>query len=118
MNKNYLQFLSAQMLGFLIFGALISGCVTSTPKRAAYDTIFTIGVTVDQLMTGYGQAVKSGDVSIEDQQKVKKIYEEYRKNYLKIVDILSLDIDSPAPENLIAIVTELTLLIGGLLEND
>lgn len=103
------------MLMLLLAVALGTACSTSR-ERAAYNTLYAVGVSVDAAMTSYGQAVQMGLVSIEDQKKVKALHDRYQPLFRTSVRLAQFDLDQSTPAELGALAAELTLLIGELIE--
>jgi hypothetical protein len=114
-----------------------TGCATS-PRRATYDTLATIGAAVDKSMKMYSDAVLAGRITPEQREKVRAIKNQYNqiyvtacnaaafdygiKNqynqiYVTACNAAAFDYGTAAPEDLINIKNELLDLIVVLITN-
>ncbi len=64
-----------QLFSLLLLAALL-GC--ATPEKGAYRTIGTITVSVDAAMNGWGDYVRTGQATAQDEARVKAVYEHYQ----------------------------------------
>lgn len=64
-----------QFFSLILLAALL-GC--ATPEQGAYRTIGTITVSVDTSMNVWGDAVRAGRTSPDDQARVRAAYEHYQ----------------------------------------
>jgi hypothetical protein len=60
----------------LVAMATLTGC--STPERTAYQATGTVAVTVDAAMLGWGDYVRAGRATPEDEALVKAAYQHYQ----------------------------------------
>ena len=68
--KNLHKFLSLLLLAALL------GC--ATPEQSAYRVIATLTYSVDGAMNGWGDYVRAGKATAEEQMKVRAAYERYQ----------------------------------------
>jgi len=90
------------------------GCATS-PRRATYNTLATIGAAVDKSMKMYSDAVLAGRITPEQREKVRDIKNQYNRIYVAACSAAAFDYESAAPEDLIKIKNELLDLIVTLI---
>lgn len=73
--------------GPLIIAALLFvGC--ANPQRTAYNSLKATAITVDGAMTVYKSKVDAGQLTIQERQKVRTIYDSYRITYSIACDAL------------------------------
>lgn len=78
MKKHLVAFVSMLALGFVIAVSLPStGC--QNPERTAYQTTGVVVLSVDAAMNGWGDYVRAGKASVDDQAKVKAAYMKYQE---------------------------------------
>jgi hypothetical protein len=93
-----------------------TGCATS-PRRATYDTLATIGAAVDKSMKMYSDAVLAGRITPEQREKVRAVKNQYNQIYVTACNAAAFDYGTAAPEDLINIKNELLDLIVVLITN-
>jgi Mrp family chromosome partitioning ATPase len=64
-----------KLFSLLVLAAML-GC--ATPEQGAYRVIGTITYSVDGAMNGWGDYVRAGLATADDQAKVKAAYERYQ----------------------------------------
>lgn len=64
----------------LCFGTVVIGCSggCANPERTAYQTTGVVVLSVDVAMNGWGDYVRAGKATPEDEAKVKAAYEKYQ----------------------------------------
>lgn len=89
---------------------LACGCSTSQ-KKAAYQTLATVGMAVDNAMKGYAQGVQKGLVKPENRVRVAEAKLEFNAAYNTACDAASFDYQTFAPTDLIKMKDSLLTLI-------
>jgi len=64
------------MLVVLISFMMMAGC--KTPEQAAYRATGAVVISVDAAMKGWGDYVRAGMATVQDQAKVRAAYEKYQ----------------------------------------
>lgn len=105
MRQTFRLFAAFAVLSALAAG---SGCQT----ESGYKTLKTIGLTVDTGMAAYTDSVNQGRVPPETQAKVKAAYPKFYTAYHQAVDVLKVNVDSPAPPDVATAFSQLLGLIG------
>lgn len=78
MKKHLVAFVSMLALGFVIAACAPStGC--QNPERTAYQSTGVVVLSVDAAMNGWGDYVRAGKASAEDEAKVKAAYLKYQE---------------------------------------
>lgn len=64
----------------IILALCVPGCMggCQNPERTAYQTTGVVVFSVDAAMNGWGDYVRAGKASAEDEAKVKAAYEKYQ----------------------------------------
>jgi hypothetical protein len=70
------SFKGAALIPFLLVGIMLSGC--ATPERAAYRTLGTTATLVDTTMQAWGDYVKLGLATPDDQIRARQLYGDYQ----------------------------------------
>jgi len=68
---------TVRAMGALLVLLLFSGCATT--ETNSYKIIGSIAVTVDAAMNGWGDYVRAGKASAEDELVVKGAYQQYQE---------------------------------------
>ena len=114
------------ILNLALFAALVgcsatfNGCATvnnASPTVQVLNSIEAVQITVDNAMTGYGDAVTAGLIDVSDRRKVRDFYRQYEE--IENAAILSLGVavslgSEPSPIELSDAAFNLIILIGTL----
>jgi len=75
--------------------ALLVGCATTNPQTAAFKSIGTIVTTVDVSMLSWGDYVRAGLASNEQENQVRRMYSKYQSSMLVTKTMVLTYVDSP-----------------------
>lgn len=89
---------------------LLMGCST-TEKKAAYQTLASVGMAVDNAMKAYAQGVKQGLVTPEERVKVQKAKQEFNAAYILACDAAAFNYETFAPAELVTLKNSILGLI-------
>lgn len=109
-------------LPLLLIGALLAlsvptmtGCATTTPPQAVvYHTLQDTQIAVDKAMRFYGSQCALGKVSVEKQEQVDLIHDQYRAGFRIAVTTARFDYKAITPDSLQQLTSDLLILISRL----
>jgi hypothetical protein len=76
------------------------GC-TMTQNRITYQTLYGIGKATHNAYQGYLDLVVAGKIPATSLERIGKIWDRYRVSYIAAVDAAKLNMNSPAPQDVI-----------------
>ncbi len=106
--------LRALLLTAVLLSLLAPGCA-STPKQTAHRTLEAVGLSVQKSMQSAAAGVKVGKLTPEQWEKIAKVHDtQFLPAYRTACELAAQDFTLFAPENVIAIQTQLLNLITQL----
>lgn len=87
-----------------------SGC--QSQQRIVFNTLYTIGHSVDSAYKGFNDAIIAGKVSASDMVKVAKLYTKYQTEFNLAVDAAQGNLNILAPTAVTQAASDLTTAIS------
>lgn len=91
--------------------ATLTGCKTPTAQRQAFNTVYSLGATVDASYRAYLDLVVTGQVSTNGVRAVAQQYNAFQDAFRAAVVVVTLNTNAPAPASLIGKAAEVTATI-------
>jgi hypothetical protein len=88
------------LVGPVVFTVTQTGC-TMTQNRITYQTLYGIGKATDNAYMAYNDMVVAGKIAPASLEKVGKAWTTYRLAYNAAVSVAQLNLNAPAPTNVI-----------------
>lgn len=114
--KHYRQHLVPPLVFVVTFTlTIICGCgIFNQGSRAQYNTLASIGFTVDSAVTAYYDGVARGIIATNNVPKVSAAYNEFQSAYEQALHGAEYGTNSPAPQNLINQEQTVLNAVGGI----
>ena len=102
MNKKLISLLAGAMLLACPLAIVVTqpGC-TMTQNRITYQTLYGIGKAADNAYMAYNDLVVQGKIPAASLKKVGDVWAKYRAAYNVAVDAAKLNLNEPAPQEVI-----------------
>lgn len=100
----------------VLLSAMLTGC-TLTQKKAAYNTLGAVGLSVQKSMQSAAAGRKAGKIDDAGWSRITKLHDtQFLPAYRTACDLAAQDLTSASPETLLAIQSQLIQLINQLLQ--
>ncbi len=94
----------------IVAPAVITGCST-TQQRASYNTLYSVGQSVNTAYKNYIDLVIQGAVKTNNVPAISKAYNAFQAEFLVAVEIMALTTNAPPPAKLVGEAEALTVTI-------
>lgn len=111
LKKYLLPILFAMALAVPVAPLVLTSCSTSQ-QRITYNTLASVGMTVNSTYSGYLDGVVQGKVGTNDVPKVSAFYNQFQAAYAVAIAAAQFNPTNIAPQNVVDLATQLVNLIA------
>lgn len=112
-RKQLLPLLFAAALIVPVAPLALTGCKTSQ-QRLTYNTLASVGMTVNSAYSGYLDGVVQGKVPTNDVPKVSLLYNQFQGAYSVAISAAQFNPTNIAPQNVVDLATQIVNFIATL----
>ena len=99
-------------LGTLLLCITAIAACTTTQQRKTYNTLYTVGQSVDTAYKGYNDLLVTGQIRPVNYKKVSTAYSDFQVYYKTAVQVFNYNTNAVAPQELIVKAAETVTIIN------
>lgn len=111
LKKYLLPILFAMALAVPAVPLVLTSCSTSQ-QRITYNTLASVGMTVNSTYSGYLDGVVQGKVGTNDVPRVSVLYNQFQAAYAVAISAAQFNPTNIAPQNVVDLATQIVNLIA------